>query len=143
MENKVSHICIVDEEKNIYFENNKRLKGLSFIWWKLENWEDSEEWALRELFQETGGFFNFKKWILDEIENNSENVDWIIWDWKLYWLKISKKVWDLLIGSQKNIVKVNIDQIDLVNISEKLNKENLIKRIKLTIKKYLENENKI
>lgn len=137
MKNRVSHICVIDENKNIYLENNSRLKWLTFIWWKVEEWESFEEWALRELSQETWGYIELNEWVLKEIEINTETVNWILWNWKLYWLEITEKSWHDLIYKQKNIIKVSIKNIEKVNISDKINKNNLINRIKLTLKQYI------
>jgi hypothetical protein len=132
--NRVSHICLIDENQNIYFDDNKKLDWLSFIWWKLKENEDFLDWAFRELNEETRSFFNIiNKTVLELIEDNSEIIDWILWEWKLYWLKISSNQWDLLLKNANNIKKVSLKNLEKTLFSKKINKNNLINRVKKTI----------
>ena len=143
IEKKSSHIAIIDEEWNIYFDNNLKLKWLSLVWWSLEKWESHKQWVLREVWEET--------WIVDKIteeliifiENNQEIVNNILWLWEFYWLKITKTRWDKIIEEKNNIRRVNYSELEDCPISEKLNKESIIKRINLVIDYYNENEHGI
>lgn len=136
--NKVSHICLIDENENIYFEENPSLKWLSFIWWKLELEESFLDWAFRELNEETNQFFNFlPKSVLELIEENSDEVRWILWKWTLYWLKISSNQWDLLLNNAKNIKKVAREALENTSFAPDLDKEQIITRTLKTINKLI------
>ena len=57
---KSSQAIVIDREKNIYLESNKKIDRLSLIWWKVEedkDWSDREEAferaMVREFIEET------------------------------------------------------------------------------------------
>lgn len=140
--NKVAHICIIDEKNHIHFEDNKFLWWLTFIWWKLEEkdlWKFSKA-IIRETVQETEGILKLNEKDLIKIEENTEKVNNIEWEWTLYWIKIKSSIWEKLINNTNNRIKrVFKKDIETTKYSPKINKVNIIRKIKLTINK-LEND---
>jgi len=106
---KSSQAIVIDRDRNIYLESNKKIDRLSLIWWKVEedkDWSDREEYFERAMVRE----FREETWI--EVEVDSFKSSWEyqkpqeipnVWEWEsMYYVIIleTKKQTDKILENK-------------------------------------------
>ena len=124
-----SQVVIIDQEKNIYVENN-RYWCLAFFWWKAESWEKAINTAIRELKQEIG-IVVFAEDLI-ELENDLKKLKHGTFNSTLYLLNISNKVWEQ-IKRIKDTVKITMQDLEKSEQEFMTGKKDFLRRIKLAL----------
>lgn len=107
---RVSHAVVIDESWRVYFDQNPRLKWLTLLWWKYEDWEDDETCIQRELPEE-GGFSleeAISVYIIRVNEVLEDNQTRFIWVTRA--IKISDRLWEK-ISEKDNVVRMPAPEV--------------------------------
>lgn len=107
---ETSHILIVDNENNLYLENNTRVNAIAMWWGKKEGNEIPIQTAVRELTEETGVLISYK--YLQEVDtDNGEVVQWKMFRSVLYLLRITNKKTIATILANPKAFKTTVEEL--------------------------------
>lgn len=130
---KSSQVIILDEDNNIYLENNKKYNCVSLFWWKIEVLEEPVEAIIRELKEELDLIVSID--CLDFIERETENLKH--WKFKsyLYLLRISNESWEYILDEKYDSFKLKFEDFDKKIGKTMIEKNNLKRKLKSVLMK--------